>query len=115
MFMDWARLIRLGNDEAAYRHFSALFKILPEKIIAGYTLTTLPSTDMNIWTEELDTIHMHQRETKGMCVTIKHTVWAPCLGQINDKKEQLYTTELSNSTALSQEKSGVVGWCEGAG
>ena len=35
MFMDWARLIGLGNDEAAYRHFSALFKILPEKNYSG--------------------------------------------------------------------------------
>ena len=35
MFMDWARLIGLGNDEAADKHFSALFKILREKNYSG--------------------------------------------------------------------------------
>ena len=66
-----------------FQHYSTYCR---KKIIAGYMLTTLPKTDMNIWMEELDTIHMHQRETKGMCVTIKHPAWAPCLGQTNDKK-----------------------------
>lgn len=35
MFTEWARLLDLGNDEAAYRHFEALFKILPEKCYSG--------------------------------------------------------------------------------
>ena len=59
-----------------FQHYS---RYCQKKIIAGYTLTTLPTTDMNIWMEELDTIHMHQRETK-------HPAREPCLGQINDKR-----------------------------
>ena len=35
VFLDWARLIGLGSDMAAYRHFEALFKLLPEKNYKG--------------------------------------------------------------------------------
>ena len=35
VFMEWARLIGLGRDGAAYRHFEALFRLLPER---NYTL-----------------------------------------------------------------------------
>ena len=31
VFMEWARLIRLGRDGAAYRHFDALLRLLPER------------------------------------------------------------------------------------
>ena len=43
MFTERARLLDLGNDEAAYRHFEALFKILPEKSYSGlyaFNITT---------------------------------------------------------------------------
>ena len=42
-FMDWARLMRLGRDEAAYRHFEYLFRTLPDqnnKSLYAYNVTT---------------------------------------------------------------------------
>ena len=31
LFMEWARLMDLGRDSAAYRHFDALFRIFPNR------------------------------------------------------------------------------------
>ena len=42
-FMDWARLMRLGRIEAAYRHFEYLFNTLPDqnkRSLHAYNTTT---------------------------------------------------------------------------
>ena len=42
VFMEWARLVGLGNDGAAYRHFDALFRLLPDRNynLYAYNITT---------------------------------------------------------------------------
>ena len=63
MFTEWARLLDLGNDEAAYRHLRLCSKSCRRKVIVSYMHSTLLITGTSSWMDMSDTMSMLQKGT----------------------------------------------------